>query len=165
VKVSVDDLRRLRLFEDAQEDDLRQIAELIVRREYPEQTVIFWEGSEGRELFFVERGEVIISRRLRGRVEHVLARLGPGTFFGEVALLTDGVHRATAQTAEPTSVLVIDGTAVLRIIEDTPQAAARFFLHLARELSLRLVDANDKIREAVMWGLDATHFQEMEQEQ
>lgn len=164
MQATIEELRHIPLFKEADEDDLRKIAAIVERREYPEKAVIFWEGTEGRELLFVEKGEVIISRLLRGRLEHILARLGPGSVIGEVALLSDGIHRATAQAAEPTSVFAIDGQALLQIIENAPHGAARFFLNLARELIGRLTAANDKIREAVLWGLDATYFDDVSEE-
>ena len=74
-------------------DDGAEPGELIVR-----------EGQPGREFFIIVSGEALVT--LDGRM---VARLGPGEFFGEVALLGRGhLRTATVMALTPMRLLVID---------------------------------------------------------
>src|SRR5215470_11455412 len=76
-------------------------------REFPKGHVLFREGEPGKEMFVLQSGKVAISKRVRD-VEKVLATLGPGEFFGEMAIISNKPRNATATVAESAKVLVID---------------------------------------------------------
>ena len=59
--------------------------------------VLFREGDSGEEMFLVRRGSIVISKPVTGRVEQVLARIGPGDFFGEMSLFDRSPRSATVQ--------------------------------------------------------------------
>ncbi|MFY9586925.1 MAG: cyclic nucleotide-binding domain-containing protein [Actinomycetota bacterium] len=69
------------------------------------------QGDEARSFFVVASGqvEVVENRRVRGR-------LGPGSYFGEVALLADTPRTATVRAVTPTRVLELDRTAFDRVL-------------------------------------------------
>ena len=52
-----------------------------------------------------------------------VAQLGPGDFFGEMALLGDGRRRATVTTSSPARALVLFGTEFRRLEQDHPHIA------------------------------------------
>ncbi len=62
---------------------------------YPKDHVIFREGDEGKEMYFVDSGKVKILKRVKNG-EKVLAILQRGDFFGEMAVLTGKPRTATA---------------------------------------------------------------------
>ena len=74
--------------------ELTQIAEHMVKRHYLPGEIIIREGEVGHELFLVSDGEVRIERA-GGEV----ARLGPGEFFGELALMSGAPRNATVTAA------------------------------------------------------------------
>lgn len=89
-----DVLRRVPLFADLDKRELAQIARLFKeRRFYAGQTVV-QEGSGGAAFFLIDSGEATVTAGGRRR-----ATLGPGDFFGELALIDEGVRTATI-TAE-----------------------------------------------------------------
>ena len=57
-------------------------------KEFPPGTVLFRDGEPGREMYVVQAGHIQISKQV-GEVEKLLATLGPGDYFGEVALIDD----------------------------------------------------------------------------
>ena len=60
-------------------------------REFPRGTVLFRQGEPGAEMYVVQRGRVSISARA-GSAAKVLATLGPGEFFGEMAIQIGRAH-------------------------------------------------------------------------
>ena len=54
-----------------------------------------------------------------------IRELGPGDYFGEVAILGDGRRSATVTTTTPSQLLVLFGTEFRRSQEDQPEIAAR----------------------------------------
>ena len=72
---------------------------------------------EGNDFFIVEEGEVICTKRdgAGGEME-VSDPLGPGSYFGELALLTDDLRKATVRALSPVRVLAVDRATFNRIL-------------------------------------------------
>jgi hypothetical protein len=94
---------------------------------------IFREGRPGAEMFIIEDGEVEISR-LHGASEKRLSTLGPGDFFGEMALLEDRPRSATARARTDCKLLPIDASTFDQLLRDNPEIAIR----MMRKMSGRL---------------------------
>src|SRR5688572_23073758 len=81
------------LFAGVPEADLSVLAGALRRRRYPRGTVIFMEGDPGTTLFIIESGTVKIALSTAEGKELVIALLGQGEFFGDMAIL-DGEPRS-----------------------------------------------------------------------
>src|SRR5688572_11566253 len=76
---------------------LLELAAAGERTQAPVGAVLFEQGGEADRLYVVLAGQVHIMRRLADRHEPLtLSEVGPGEFFGEVALLDGGVRSASA---------------------------------------------------------------------
>jgi CRP-like cAMP-binding protein len=113
----------------------------IYGREFPAGAVIFEEGDPGSRMYVIQSGRVRVEKSIGGRAV-VLALLGPGEFFGEMALLEGQPRSATAVVAEAGRILELEETA----FEDLVRSNAEVALRLLRKLSARLRDANRQIR-------------------
>ena len=110
---------------------------------YQKGRVVFSQGQPSDTVFYVQKGEIKISVLSRGGKEAVVAMLGPGDFFGEGALTGQSIRIGTATATMPTSVLVIEKGAMLRLLHDEPTFSDRFISYmLARNLRIEadLVD-------------------------
>jgi putative ABC transport system ATP-binding protein len=83
-------LRPIELFKSLTPRQLTDVAEKMTKRHYAAGEPIIREGESGEEFFLVSDGEVEIDR-----ADHEIARLGPGEFFGEVALISGEPRNAT----------------------------------------------------------------------
>jgi voltage-gated potassium channel len=81
---------------------IADVARLLRPRHYPAGTVIVRRGEAGDRMYFVAAGEVEI------RIAPQPIRLGPGEFFGEIALLTGGPRTATVVAVQRCTLLVLD---------------------------------------------------------
>lgn len=135
-----------RLFSSLNESELAMLSAFQQRRSYLAGQHIFQEGGDGDGIYVIVEGQVQISAVVGPSERGVLARLGPGEFFGEMAVLDNEPRSATA-TAE-TAVIVdfIPRERLLEMLEKSPRLAVR----LVREFSLRLRDFNRQyIREVL----------------
>ncbi len=121
-------------------------------REFPKGTVLFREGESGKEMYVIQSGSIAISKQVRD-VEKVLATLGPGEFFGEMAIISNKPRTATATVAEPARCLVIDPKTFEAMVRGNAEIAVRMIKKLADRLqeadaqieNLLLRDANSRV--------------------
>ena len=83
----------------------------------PRGTVLFHEGDPGHEMFVIATGRVRLTIGAPG-YEREIGELGPGEFFGELALLSDVPRTATATAAEDSTLLVIGRDAFAMMVQD-----------------------------------------------
>jgi CRP-like cAMP-binding protein len=102
-------------------------------KEFPKGTVLFHEGETGKEMFVLQAGKVVIAKTVRDTVK-ILATLGPGEFFGEMALISNRPRNATATVEEPSRLLVIDPKTFEGMIRGNAEIAVRMIKKLAERL-------------------------------
>ena len=83
-------LRPIDLFKALTPQQLTDVAEHMQKRHFAAGETIIREGEPGEEFFLISDGEVEVIR-----ADHEVARLGPGDFFGEVALISGEPRNAT----------------------------------------------------------------------
>jgi voltage-gated potassium channel len=81
---------------------ITEITHLLRLLEVPERTAIIRRGKIGDCMYFIAGGEVQVD------VKPAPVRLGPGAFFGELALLGDSVRSANVTTTMPSTLLILD---------------------------------------------------------
>jgi putative ABC transport system ATP-binding protein len=83
-------LRPIDLFKALTPRQLTDVAEKMTKRHFAVGETVIRVGESGEEFFLISEGEVEVIR-----AEHEVARLGPGDFFGEVALISGEPRNAT----------------------------------------------------------------------
>ena len=140
-------------------EELAKTADTVRTRRFKNGDVVFREGDLGEELFLVDEGRVAISKAVKGNIEQVLAHLGPGECFGEMAVLEKIPRTASVSAEEDCVLFVISEDDLMHLMEDEPKAAAKMMFNLLKTFSRRLQATNEQVREAVRWGLEATGYQ------
>lgn len=102
-------------------------------RDFRAGEVIFREGDPGRVMFVIQRGRVRISRRF-STGERAVATLGPGDFFGEMAILNEKPRAATATALEDVLAMELDAPTLESMVERNGEVAMRLIRRLARRL-------------------------------
>jgi CRP-like cAMP-binding protein len=149
-------LREVRLFKDIAEPELIVLGRSMEERPLRRGQIVCREGDPGEEMFVVRRGSIVISKLVTGRVEQVLARIGPGDFFGEMSLFDRSPRSATVQADSEATLLALDREGLRRMTEQSPRAAAAFFHALVLIFIERLRASGDLVAEVTRWGLVAT---------
>lgn len=121
-------------------EDLRALALEGQRREFRRGEVIFSAGDIGDGFYVVEAGQVRISAVVGENEPRVLAMIGPGDFFGEMAVVDDAPRSATATAESDTRAVFVERDKLLTLLVDRPQLA----LNLIRKFSMRMRALNQK---------------------
>jgi CRP-like cAMP-binding protein len=152
----LDFLRTVGIFAELDATHLQALAERLRPRTLRRGEVLFREGDGGQELYILRAGTVLVSKLVLGRVEQVLARLGPGELLGDMSLF-DGAPRSATVTAESdAAVLCLDREGLHLLTEASPRAAAAFFFQMGRVFTARLRESGNLVAEVTRWGLEAT---------
>jgi len=112
------------VFEDLSPRELEQIKSQATRKHFKKGEVIFKEGDEADFIYFIESGEVGISVQKFTREEEV-STLGPGDYFGEMAVLYKNRRTATVVAREDTELLTIEHADFMKLMVTHPVLALR----------------------------------------
>jgi len=115
-------------------DDLKALADRLDEARFAPGAVIVREGAtDSANLYIIEEGSVEITRG-EGKSRVDLEVLGPGQYFGELALIDGEPRSASATARERLHVLTLDRQAFVDFIHRDPDAATLIMAELARRL-------------------------------
>jgi CRP-like cAMP-binding protein len=95
------------------------------------------QGERSAEMFIIQSGEVVVEGEGNGHGRVEVARLGPGHFFGEMALMTGEQRTTTVRTASPATLIGVDQEAVKQLLEASPELADTISRVIAERHSAR----------------------------
>ena len=126
----LDRLRSIPLFAHLDEAALALIEQVANEFEAAAGHVLVERGRDGAGLFVLREGSVIVELPGGRTVEQ-----GPGEFFGELAILSDGVRTARVRAATQVRCLAIGRADFARLLEAEPRIAVAMLPVLARRLA------------------------------
>jgi CRP/FNR family transcriptional regulator, cyclic AMP receptor protein len=122
-------LEAVPLFSSLDKKSLKGIAKASTLRKYGSGVTIEEEGDFGITFYLVKSGNVDVRKGKRK-----LASLGPGEFFGEMALFNKQPRSASVITTEPTECLLMTSWNFLALVETQPKLAVAMLKELAKRL-------------------------------
>lgn len=125
----LDYLARVPLFSALGKKELKKVASLTFDSTAEPGKVIVREGKPGEEFYLITEGTVTVT--LRGKE---LAKLGPGEFFGEMALVDQGPRAATITAETPVSLLVLGSREFSALIDGVPTLGKKILRGVAARL-------------------------------
>ncbi len=117
------------LFSTCAKHELRRIAALVDEIDAPKGKTLAREGDTGAEFFVVVEGTATASRGGRR-----VATIGPGSFFGELALLDQGPRAATVTADTDMQLLVLTSRAFFDLVDDLPSVNRKILGGMAERL-------------------------------
>ncbi len=127
-------LQSVPFFTELQQDEANELARHLVIRRFNQGQVIFHHGDPGGLLYIISRGKVKISHSTPEGQEALLAILGSGDFFGELALLDNSPRSATAESLETTETLTLHREDFRRYISSNPDFAMHVLQTMAKHI-------------------------------
>ena len=130
-------LQNTALFRSLKPLEIKFVDGLMHERRYLPNEIVFDEGEEGQALYLVMSGHVQISRtHSRGR--QIVGELGPGNFFGDMALLDNSPRSAQVRAVDACELAVFFRDDFVALMETDAVIGYKISLALARHIGLRL---------------------------
>lgn len=124
-----DRLKKIPLFEGISRADLQRIAESAKERRFDAGTAIVSTGEPGQGFYLITDGRVEVTRGNR-----VVSTLGPGDYFGELALIRETPRTATVVAKDPTTCLALARWDFKGIVVANPSIAIRLLETVANRI-------------------------------
>jgi CRP/FNR family cyclic AMP-dependent transcriptional regulator len=129
VTAPVDALRRVPMFADLDDRELGRLAGSFRERTFPEGSMVTEEGGAGAGFFIIADGNATVAIGGEERTT-----LGPGDYFGEIALIDEGSRTATITAATDLRCYGLTAWEFRPFVEEHPQVAWTLLKTLARRL-------------------------------
>ncbi len=123
------------IFSELTQRDLKGLAQTARRRNYASGEIIVREGGSAVGCYIVASGEVEVVKGLGSLdQEEVLATLGPGDFFGEMAIIDDAPRSATVRAVKDTECIAITRWDFMAEVRTRPDIAIQMLPVLVKRI-------------------------------
>ena len=127
----IDLIKGVPLFSGASKAELAEIAAIADEVDLPAGKTLIREGDTGREFFVLIEGTADVTRS----GDKIGKMMGPGDFFGEIALISKAPRSATITTTSPVRALVITDRAFRQLLDHSPKIQIGVLTALAERLA------------------------------
>jgi CRP/FNR family transcriptional regulator, cyclic AMP receptor protein len=132
LKQTVGFLQNVPLFHGLNNRHLEHIAKRMVERQYSAGQPIVTQGHGGEGFFVVVSGKAEAFRERSDGDKVSVNSFGPTDFFGELALLDDGLRTASVIAAEPTHCLALTRWDFLTVLREDAEMSVLILQELAK---------------------------------
>jgi len=139
------------VFQDLTEDEMEEIDRATTITSCRKGKILYMPEDTSEVLFLLKQGRVQLYRISPDGKKLVIATIGPGTVFGEMALIGQGMHNTFAEAIENCVLCVMSREDVERLLITKPKVALRIFEVLGR----RLKEAEARLEEIAFKGIPA----------
>ncbi len=144
-------LSDVELFRDLSDRDRTELERMTTLTNVPRGRVFYQPEDVSEVLFLVKQGQVQLYRISPEGKKLVIAALGTGAIFGEMALLGQQMHNAFAEAMEDSVILVMSRADLERLILNKPILGLRMLEITGRRLS----DAESRLEDMAFKGIPA----------
>jgi len=146
-------MKNIPLFSGLGDAELGVLFRYAVKKTVSRNSLLFTQGGPGDALYVIQRGKVkVVLSDVDGK-EVILSVLGPGDFFGEMALIDDEPRSASVMTMENSEFYIISKDDFRACVATQPELATNLMRHLSRRLraadqkigSLALMDVYGRV--------------------
>lgn len=143
-------LKNTVLFRDSSNEELELCMGLFQERLVKPNVTVFAEKMPAEALYIIKSGSVRISMSGADGGEKGLLLLGPGDFFGELALLQEESRLVNARTESQTELLILTRKDFQALVDLDPRTGVRVITAIAKTLAARVNEYMPRLREMLL---------------
>lgn len=128
-------LQMVDIFQDLSKDEMAEMDRTTTMSTCKKGKIFYQPQDTSEVLFILKKGRVQLYRLSPEGKKLVVATIGPGTIFGEMAIIGQGMHNAFAEAAEDCLLCVMSRHDVERLILNKPSVALRVMEVMAQRLN------------------------------
>ena len=144
-------LKMVDIFQDLTEAEIEEIDRATTMSSCRRGKIFYMPEDTSEVLFLLKEGQVQLYRISPDGKKLVMGTIGPGTIFGEMALIGQGMHNTFAEATEDCVLCVMSREDVERLLVTKPKVALRIF----EELGSRLKETEARVEEIAFKGIPA----------
>jgi uncharacterized membrane protein len=151
-------LGKTSVFEGLSTDDLQVLAEHVVERDYKAGQIVFSLGDNTHSMYVVGEGQLNIFLPGEGSRRISLKDVGPGEFFGELALFDDLPRSASVLASTDCVLFELDRSMLDSYLDHRPRAAQALLRTMTQRLratnlllSKKVVNVNEEFEKSLTW--------------
>lgn len=140
-------LQDISLFKGSTREELELWLGLFQERHVKPDIIIFAEKMPAEALYIIKSGSVRISLPGADGGEKAMLLLGPGDFFGELALLQEETRLVNARTESSTELLILTRKDFQALLDLAPRTGAKILHAIAKTLVNRIIPYLPRLKE------------------
>jgi CRP/FNR family transcriptional regulator, cyclic AMP receptor protein len=144
-------LTTIEIFRDLSRPEIEAIDRQLSMSTSAPGNVFYMPDETGEVLFLLKKGTVQLYRLTPEGKKIVVAMLGPGSLFGEMSLIGQGMHSTFAEAVDECKLCVMSRSDVERLMREKPQVALR----IVEALGSRLVQMERQIEDVAFKSIPA----------
>ncbi len=145
------DLKKIELFKNLSDDDLKELDSYLVRTSFKKKEDIFSEGDQPEWFYIVSKGKVKVTKISHDGKEIILELISPPDIFGGVAVLRNFPYPANAVAMEDSEVIKISRKNLLRLVDRFPN----LMYCIALQLGDRMKSSYDSLKNIALERVEA----------
>jgi CRP/FNR family transcriptional regulator, cyclic AMP receptor protein len=138
-------LRRLKVWSHLTDEQIFRLTPLVREEIHETGGLIFAHRSQGRDLYVLERGEVLIQRPTAYGT-FTLGKLEAGSMFGEASYITGLDRSSDASALAPCQILRLGAAALDEMVEAAPELGVKLYWSFWHSLARKLRATNDQLK-------------------
>ncbi len=143
-------LQKSVLFKGSSTEELELVLGLFQERQIKPNSTIFTEKMPAEALYIIKSGSVKITMMAGEGEETGLLLLGPGEFFGELALIQEEARLVSARSETSVDLLLLTRKDFQALIDLEPRTACRVVTTIARLLAMRVKAYSERLKELLL---------------
>ncbi len=143
-------IQKTALFKSCSKEDIELVSGLFQERQVKSNATVFTENMQAEALYIIKEGSVRISIMAGEGEERALLTLGPGDFFGELALLMEEGRLVTARADTDASLLLLTRKEFQALTDLDPKAALRIAMAITRLLTMRIKAYSSRLKDMLL---------------
>lgn len=144
-------LSHIQLFRDLNQHELAEMDRQLTMSTCASGKIFYMPEDTGEVLFLLKKGRVHLYRIAPNGKKLIVATLGPGTVFGEMSMVGQGMHNSFAEAIDECVLCVMSRSDVERLIREKPAVAFRF----VESMGTRLTDMEYRLEEIAFKSIPA----------
>lgn len=141
-------LRRVKILAGLADEQLERFARFMALENVRQWTEIVKQGDHSDAMYLILEGELRV-RIMVGGKEKILVTLGPGEFFGDIALFDHGPRSADVIANKDSVLLKVTATAFEKFAQEAPEIATPFLLAVGKTLTARIRADNKRYQDTI----------------
>lgn len=144
-------LSHIQLFRDLNQHELAEMDRQLTMSTCASGKIFYMPEDSGEVLFLLKKGRVHLYRIAPNGKKLIVATLGPGSVFGEMSMVGQGMHNSFAEAIDECVLCVMSRSDVERLVREKPAVAFRF----VEAMGTRLTDLEYRLEEIAFKSIPA----------